>query len=358
MNRRLFMRIINTRWLQHVLFWGLAYYILLRVFASSSQVLKIDFIYTAVFLLTLAAGVYVNLLILVPLFLGRKKYILYAFLLLVCICASAGLNMLTFSRLIDYLIPGYYFISYYDFIDVVKFFIAFIGLTSLIKFSKSWFLLMEAKNQLISLQKEHAETELKALTGQINPHFLFNSLNSIYSLVLKKSEHAPEVILKLSAFMRYLLYETSSEQVDLAGELRYMQDYIDLQKLRAGNRARISVRIEGEPENKKIAPLLLLPLIENSFKHGIKGETGPSFVDIKIRIEPDKMYFQIENNKGQVDPVETDKYRGIGLENLRKRLERIYPGQSALKIDDSGDVYKVELLVSLLYETTLPGHRG
>jgi two-component system, LytTR family, sensor kinase len=356
--RALISKIIRNRWIQHLLFWGISYYVLLHVFASSSEILKIDLIYTAIFLITIAGGVYLNLLLLIPFFLSRRKYILYAILLLFCLFASAGLNMLTFTYLVDYLLPGYYFISYYQFWDILKFLIVFLGVTTLLKLSKGWFLLMETQNYLTKIQKENAETELKTLKAQINPHFLFNCLNSIYSLVLNHSPVAPEVILKLSAFLRYIIYEAAAEYVELSKELNAMKDYVELQILRAGKQATIKFLTEGETDNLRIAPLLFLPLIENSFKHGIKGETGDSFAHIRFSVHEKTVICRIDNNKGSAEQIESGDHHGIGLENLKRRLEMIYPDHHTITINDQGNEYHVTLTIQLNHETPLSDHRG
>lgn len=255
--------------------------------------------------------------------------------------------MLTFSRFIDYILPGYYFISYYDYGDLLKFFVVFILITTLLKLSKGWFLLMDARNKLARLEKEHAQAALETLKGQINPHFLFNSLNTLYSLVLKKSDTAPEMILKLSGFLRYLLYETSAGRVDLAKEISYMQDYMELQKIRSGDKASISFQVTGEPAGKQIAPLSFLPLVENSFKHGIKGETGRTFVDILFSIGVKEIEFTARNNKGSADALLMNETHGIGLGNLRKRLEYLYPGNFTLEPRDNGIEFFVKLIAPL-----------
>jgi sensor histidine kinase YesM len=358
MIRKLLIKIIRNRGIQHLIFWGLSYYILLRVFASSSEILKIDFIYTAIFLVSLSIGVYINLLVLIPYLLSRRKYILYTLLFLVCLIASAELNIFTFTHLVDYILPGYYFISYYEFWDIQKFLIVFIGVTTLLKLSKGWFLLMETQNYLTKIQKENAETELKALKAQINPHFLFNSLNSIYSLVLNRAPVAPEVILKLSAFLRYIIYEASSEYVELSRELDAMKDYLELQKLRAGKQASIEFHIEGDTDDLRIAPLIFLPLIENSFKHGIKGEIGDSFANIHFSVHGKKVVCEIRNNKGSSEQIETGDHPGIGLDNLKRRLGMIYPDHHTLVINDKGNEYHVTLTIQLNHETPLPDHRG
>ena len=347
-------RILSLQWLQHLLFWCVAYYFLLHFFASSSILLPIDYIYTAVFMATLACGVILNLFVLIPLFLARRKYLLYGFLLILSILLFAWLNMMTFSRFIDLIMPGYYFISYYNFGDLLKFFIAFTLITTLLKLSKGWFLLMDARNSLSRLEKEHALAALETLKGQINPHFLFNSLNTLYGLVLKKSETAPEMILKLSGFLRYLLYETSGGVVSLEKEISSMRDYVELQKLRSGTQASISFTVTGDLAGKQIAPLLFLPLVENSFKHGIKGETGRTFVDISFSVGVKDLEFTSRNNKGSGDTLPMKNYHGIGLDNLRKRLEYLYPGFT-LETREEADVFVVKLIVPLQDEAEMPG---
>jgi len=342
------------RWAQHLLFWGAAFYVLLLLFRTSSGFHAVDLIYTSIFMLTLAAGVYINLCLLIPFFLSKRRYLCYVLLITLCVILAAGFNQVMFSHWIDWIFPGYYFISYYSYGEILLYFFTFFSLTSLLKLSKGWFMLADAKNQVMNLQKERAETELKALKTQINPHFLFNSLNSIYSLSRKKSPDTPEVILKLSEFMRYLIYETEADMVDLHKELEYIQDYIGLQKLRSDSRATITVDITGDPGNSRVPPLLFLPLIENSFKHGIKGETGNSFVTIGIQINQNRLIFRIENNKGFADPLNNSRNSGIGLENLKKRLAMIYPNQHRLKITDSETTFMVKLQIPLSHENDLP----
>ncbi|GET24564.1 sensor histidine kinase [Prolixibacter sp. NT017] len=338
--------IYRNRLVQHILFWLVSYYVLLNLFTPSGKIEKIDIIYTALFLATIIPGIYINLSILIPRYLSPKRYFLYGILLVAVIATSAGFNLLFFDKWVSYLLPGYYFISYYEFFDIIKFVVVFIGITSLLKLSKGWFELSEAKHRLSQLQKEKAETELKALKGQINPHFLFNSLNSIYSLALSHSEKTPEIVLKLSDIMRYIIYEANVDRVILSKEIQYLKDYIELQKLRTDNRATITFEITGDPENVRIAPLLFFPLIENSFKHGIKGATSQSFVHIDLQMMEDHVTLIVENNKGITDDVEKKEYKGIGLANVKKRLEMIYPGAHQLKITDGEETFKVELTIN------------
>lgn len=351
MKTGLILRSLPSRILQHLAFWGLAYYILVHLFASSGEIQPADHIYTAIFLVTVAAGVYVNLAVLIPHLLNPGRFFLYSLALAACVVAGAGFNQLTFSHLVDYILPGYYFISYYSFADILKFMGAFFALTSLLKLARGYFLLMEARNELMQLQKEKSDAELQALRAQVNPHFLFNSLNSIYALVLKRSDKAPETVLRLSEILRYILYETRKEQVELATEIRYMQDYISLQRLRCGEQATIEVSVAGGADRRKTAPLLFLPLIENCFKHGIKGETGPSFVRIAWEIGDRTLRFTTENNIGETDDPEPEQRHGIGIENLRKRLALAYPGKHHLEISDHNDRFIVTLTLESNHET-------
>ena len=340
------LKIIQNRVLQHTLFWCVSYYVLLRLFASSNAIDKIDYIYTILFHLSIVAGVYVNLAILIPKLLSKKQYVAYALSLILLIVGASELNVLFFDKLVDYILPGYYFISYYEILDILKFVITYIAITSLLKLSKSWFELSDTNRRLNQLQKEKIETELKALKGQINPHFLFNSMNSIYSLALSHSEKTPEIILKLSDIMRYIIYEATVDFVDLSKEVKYLKDYIDLQTLRTNSRATIQFNITGQIDGILIAPLLFFPLVENSFKHGIKGVTGKSFININLTTALNKVEFVVENNKGITDNVEKKEYKGIGLDNVSKRLVMIYPGKHKMLVTDSDDTFKVELIIN------------
>ena len=230
-------RVGRIRILQHLLFWVISFFILVRFFNTSNQVEKIDVIYTLIFHVSLLTGVYINLILLIPHFLRKKKYLIYVLLLIATIAGTSGFNLITFDKWIDYILPGYYFISFYDFADILKFVVIYISLTTLLKLSKGWFMLMETNQQLMKVEQEKTKTELMALRSQINPHFLFNSLNSIYSLAMKGSEKTPKIILLLSDLMRYMLYETNEELVPLKKEVQYLENYIELQKLRSEENA-------------------------------------------------------------------------------------------------------------------------
>jgi LytS/YehU family sensor histidine kinase len=199
----------------------------------------------------------------------------------------------------------------------VSIFLIYLILTTLIKLSKSWYTLQQVEKEKLSL-------ELNSLKTQINPHFLFNSLNSIYSQALAKSDQTSETVLELSNLLRYMLYEVEEEKVPLVKEVEMLENYIELQKLRMEDGSKVGFAVEGDLEKVVIAPLLLFPLVENAFKHGMKDSSEQALIDIKLKVGS-SISFSILNKVGQIDDMEKGKYGGIGLENVKRRLELIYP---------------------------------
>ncbi len=285
-------------------------------------------------------SVYVNLQLLIPCLLQKRKYLLYVLGAPAIILAAYGLHELTFEIVLPVLPTEYYMVSFTDWEVLVTIFAIYFVLTTLLKLSKSWYVLQK-------VEKEKLAIELNSLKTQVNPHFLFNSLNSIYSLSLAKSERTPETVLELSILLRYMLYEVKEDTADLGKELEMMESYVELQKLRADQSTEVSFKVLGEPEGIHIAPLLFFPLIENSFKHGVKGVSDQAYVRILLNADTSSVSFEIENNKGQVDDVEKGKFGGIGLENVKRRLSLIYPGKHKFVIEESEEEYKVKLSIEL-----------
>ena len=276
---------------------------------------------------------YVNLLILVPTLLKPRKFIFYSVSLLVVLSVGALFNLILFNKLIDFILPGYYFISYYSYFDILKFFIVFLIVTTLLKLSKEWFQLIETENKLNRIEKEKVEIELKGLRSQVNPHFLFNSLSVIYSLVLKESKEAPEIITKLSDILRYVLYDSNSNKVKISSEIELINNYINIQKHRVDSSSKIE--FENNIKNDiKIPPLLFLPLVENSFKHGVKGDVSNTFVKINLSEVGNEIIFEIENNKGIDSRVKGVSDSGIGINNIKQRLELLMPNNYSFDIFD------------------------
>ncbi|WP_163325922.1 sensor histidine kinase [Draconibacterium mangrovi] len=332
-------RLIKNRVLQHILFWCLSFLILMNVLKVSAEVKQIDLIYTAVFHLPIVCVVYLNLKLLFPLLWERGNYFSYAAAVIAAVALGAGFYLLLFDKLIDYIFKGYYFIAYYSFWDISLFFAIYLFISGLLHLARGYFRAEE-------LEKEKSQAELKALKSQINPHFLFNSLNSIYSMARKEAKEVPEKIVQLSDLMRHIIYESDADFIALEKEVEMLQNYIDMQNLRSSEN-KIVFNTIGEIKGKKIAPLLFLPFVENSFKHGMKGGADNAFVNITIEVVGKVLHFEVENSKGQANDLLLDKYHGIGIDNVKKRLEMIYPNQHKLMISDNEETFKVLLQVQL-----------
>jgi LytS/YehU family sensor histidine kinase len=166
-------------------------------------------------------------------------------------------------------------------------------------------------------------------------------------MALDKDERLPGTILQLSDLMRYFLYESKDNFVPLEKELAVADNYIALQKIRSGEQLSIDINKQGEMNGQKIAPLLLITFLENAFKHGAKGSSGNTFIKLDIKVEKNKLNFTIENNKGLVDEVNTSDQNGLGLENVKRQLELLYPGKHLLNIKDAPDRFVVSLQLSL-----------
>src|SRR5689334_5397167 len=326
-------------------FWTASYFILLTIFATTSgSWLMIDHIYTSIFIATLLVPVSINDLFLIKGFLNRQSYVPYLLLVAVTIVGGAWINHILFSQLIDYILPGYYFISYYEFTDLLKFFSAFVLMSTLITLSLEWFRLQEDRYRANKLEKEKATAEFKALASQVNPHFLFNSLTVLYSLAIKNSVDTAGAILKLSDILRYVIYQSTAASVSLRSELSILQDFIDLQRYRVPASTQIDLSDSISDDNIPIAPMLMLPLLENSFKHGATDASQPSFVKARAIEENGTLHFTIINNKRDNEQSSTG---GFGLKNLRERLALAYPGRYTLDISETPSTFAVSMQINL-----------
>lgn len=332
---RVFLKVINSKWFQHPVFWVLSIYAIGNYFAISNLFKFIDFFYSLLFHIPLVFLVYINLRLLIPKFLQKGKYLLYGLAGLLLLAATYGVHEFTFELLLPVLPTEFYMVSFTDWEVLLTIFAIYFVLTTLLTLSKSWYRLQQ-------VEKEKLSIELNSLKAQVNPHFLFNSLNSIYSLALAKSEQTAETVLELSNLLRYMLYEVSEEKVEIQKEVEMIENYIELQKLRADDSTEVKYEIKGDLNETKVAPLLFFPLIENAFKHGVKGVSESAFIHLVLNVQGG-IEFSIVNNKGQVDDMEKGKFGGIGLENVRRRLELIYPDAHEFEVIETEDVFEVKL---------------
>ena len=335
------------RIIQHLAFWVLSFFVFLNLFKTGSKPEKVDYVYTLLFQLSLLPAVYLNLKLLLPKLGNRKTILLYIISLAAVIILFAWINYSFFDNWSAKVFPDYFFISYFTFKEVLLFFSVYVVITTLLKLSKSWFFVSQLQKELLEKEKQKAEVELKALKAQINPHFFFNTLNSIYSMALDKDERLPGTVLQLSELMRYFLYEAKDNFVPLERELAVVDSYIALQTIRSGEQLKIEIKREGNMTNQKIAPLILITFLENAFKHGAKGGSENTFVRLDIKVEENKLTFVVENNKGIIDEVNTGEYNGLGLENVKRQLELLYPGKHLLNIKDQPNRFSVALQLSL-----------
>lgn len=332
--------------MQHLLFFGLAYYVLLNIFKVSARPVAVDHVYTALFLATVLPVVYIHLYILLPR-LRNKSLFKYVAPLVLLTGAMVWINTRLFDDWSVLLLPDFFFISYYRWWEITLFFVVFLAATTLLKLSKSWFVVNSLQRQLLESDKQRVQAELKALKAQVNPHFFFNTLNSIYSMSLDRDGRLPGTVLQLSEIMRYFLYHSKEDFVPLAKEIQVLNDYISLQEIRSDKELRVEKHVEGEISDQRIAPLLLISFVENAFKHGAKGSTGGAFVNVRLSVKGNSIYFRVENNKGMVDESAKEESSGIGLDNVRRRLELIYPQKHRLSIKNLNDTYIVDLLIEL-----------
>jgi hypothetical protein len=217
------------------------------------------------------------------------------------------------------------------------------GIAVAIKFIKHWYL-KEQRN--LELQKENSEAQLMLLTAQVHPHFLFNTLNNIYSQTQTESPKGSKMILELSDMLRYILAEGNKSKVPLKKELEMIQHYINLEKVRYGNKLEVHLSLPEETGNLQIAPLLLLPFVENCFKHGTTKFLSNPWINLKIEIKEKNLYFKLINGKAVNAPQEFPK-SGTGIPNVKKRLNLLYPGKHELNISDDIDVFVVNLRLQL-----------
>jgi two-component system, LytTR family, sensor kinase len=320
----------------HVLGWT-AFYLFNFILFSIPFTTEILFRYSLGFI-SIIILYYTNSEIFIPRLLAKKKVGLYILTLAACMTAIALYYLwiqITFHT------------KYFYENDWFKYWIinrssmnALLALTvsSSLKMTKEWF-----KNERLKKEMENEKlvSELAFLKSQVNPHFLFNNLNNIYSLANKKSDDAGRAIVMLSELMRYMLYDSSAEKIGLEKEVEYLKNYIELQKLRIRGEAEIFFDIEGSMVGKNIEPMLLEPFVENAFKHSDIFQRNSS-IFIELKVTEDSIYFKVKNSVGRIKHSK-DKNSGIGLQNIRRRLKLLYPQRHNLTIEENPDHFTVEL---------------
>ncbi|HRE66616.1 MAG TPA: histidine kinase [Cyclobacteriaceae bacterium] len=235
-----------------------------------------------------------------------------------------------------------YFYSSFFIIQMVAVTLLIVLFVGMLRFAVEWF---ELESKRKEIENEKLMAELNFLKAQINPHFLFNTLNNLYYLAYTKSDNTTEVIAKLSQMMRYMIYDSNHTQVLLSKEIEYMQNYISLERLRLNDQIPIKFEVFGNPDNLRIAPLVLITFLENAFKHGVSGNNAKCWVNVSIKLEGKQLIYTVENSKPET--ANGHEKSGIGLQNVKRRLDLSYPDQYKLITEDKKDVYYVQVTLTL-----------
>lgn len=330
--------------LHHLIAWmlvfGLWFFLRYEDYALEYTAFKVTLIKVA----DLALMVYLTNYLLIPKLLYKRKYFLFGlfFILLIAVSSIVKMNilgyvtgnpqLLSFSgnlkgRIYDNIIPHFF----------------------LVLSGAAFKLMMDytrMQQRMVEMAKEKAEAELNFLKSQINPHFLFNSLNSVYFLIEKNNTEAREALHKFSSMLRYQLYEMSGDRVPVEKEIEYLKDYVDLQKLRKDESFEMKFNHSPEVKGFLIEPLLLIPFVENAFKHISHYKNQLNFITIDLEMLAGSFHFKVENTKEPLARA-TEAYAGIGLANVRRRLELLYPGRYQLGISGDTEIFCVDLVINI-----------
>jgi hypothetical protein len=274
---------------------------------------------------------YLNFYIFIPKFFFTRRYppyylclITYVVLLIFLLQANPHFNPFNTTAI---RFPGFIFIATIV-IRFIMIFLLSLGFAHI--------------GRLQATEKQQLQTELSFLKAQINPHFLFNTLNSIYALTVKKSDAAPESVTKLADIMRYIITDAASDVVPLEKEITYVSAYIDLERLRLTSKVKLSYTVEGDTRGKKVAPLVFIPLVENAFKHGVSTSENSEII-IRIIITDDKLELFVTNTK----TADHNHSNGLGIANVKRRLELLYPGKYLLNIRNEDKTFSANLVMVL-----------
>ncbi|MEM6844961.1 MAG: histidine kinase [Bacteroidota bacterium] len=363
--------------LYHLPFWMLYHYLwwALRMGsiweAANSIFFSVYLFKFTFYVLFQALGVYFNLYYLIPKFLEKGRYGIYiGLLLLTCVStaafitsgyyASAWWSDQSFQELYQ-VSPDQYFYLFKT--NALPSTVASMTLAMSIKLTKNWVQAqrkqqaLERKQQV--LEKEKLETELKFLKSQFNPHFLFNSINSIFVLIHKNPDEASESLAKFSDLLRYQLYECNEQQIPLDRELTYLENFIELAKLRQDHHVVVNVHLEPlRSGDLAIAPFILMPFVENAFKHVSQHPDDSNWISINIALEKHRLQVDIVNSTAELsESIDVmHHYRGIGLRNVRRRLDLLYPEQYDLSVQTNDQQFKVHLTLELQLQAYATQH--
>jgi len=345
------MKLQDNRFALHLMFWGAYFIFLFLISLLRSEVgrnvsfhLPFEFLQVVVSI----AVVYINLRVLIPRFFETGKFHIYG-LVLVAVVSFNGIFLVSIVRLVPEFRPHFMLheVPSFKFVIPMVFIQLFlVAITSALHFMRENLRLQKEALSVKDLESRQLKAELDSLKSQVNPHFLFNSLNNIYSHSLLESPKTPELILKLSGLLNHIIYECQDEQVRLEKEMEFLTNYIALEQVRIDESVQVDLKMDVVDTTIMIAPLLFVPLIENAFKHGVNISSGKPFIDVQLKQENGQLKFTCTNLRDNFEDEEKSS-GGIGLENVRKRLELLYPGKHHFVIKDDGHQFCVDLSITV-----------
>jgi len=343
-----------SQFLLHLFFWILVYLFFIVFYGRSSRDYGTTIIFVSMLLpLSIATTYFLNYFI-IPRYLFTKKYgkfVLFVFYtFVVSIWLEMFISLVVFILITNYQADQMNPSSFDGLLLMVGLYFIII-IAVVIKLVRRSFQMQKRNTELdkhgFEMELKLKEAELKLLKAQIHPHFLFNTLNNLYGLTLEKSDEAPKLVLQLSEILDYILYRCDEKLVSLDEELANLKNYIEIEKIRYSGKLKLSTGFPEETGNLKIAPLILLPFVENAFKHGVSHFPGVAFVSIKTKIVETNLFFKIENSRNPILKKEESHSNGVGLKNVRKRLDLIYPEKHMLNIDEKEETFSVNLTLQL-----------
>lgn len=323
---------MKLRVLYHLAFWS---FFILLFWQQNPDANTRDILTWFILLGVSASVVYANLYILFPNYFFKRNYLVYLLLLVLTI----GLGAFILWFIIPSANANFNLPLFQHFINL--FFIVVI--TSSFKFFREY---LRKQELLIKVENEQLKTELALLKSQVNPHFLFNTLNNLYGLITQnQNQQASDVTLKLADLMRYLLESSKTDLVSLNKEIQFIDDYLSLEKIRLSQKTDINFKVSGMNKELFVAPLLFIPLVENAFKHGLNKILADSFAHFSLSVQNNELFFEAINSVGK--STKNSEKSGTGLENLKKRLQLIYPQKHQLDIEQTSNQFKVILHIQL-----------
>lgn len=343
----------GLRILFHSLFWITVGSFYLIVFNMNSEVLAVSYILSIGLLPVAFMESYFFNYTLIPKYLGKKRYGRFFLFSVYTILTSTWLSFLIVLFALIFILNKDASLDpalLHPELQVISLnFIVFLAIS--IKQVKRAFYMQQEKNELektaLTTELKLKEAELKLLKAQVHPHFLFNTLNNLYGLTLEKSDEAPGLVLRLSDILDYILYRCDEKFVPLSEEIENLRNYIEIEKIRYSKKLELKQYYPKDFNSFKIAPLIILPFVENAFKHGVSNFPGKAMVKINISLVEKNLVMLIENSKNPLQKKGENHTKGIGLSNVKKRLELMYPSKHILTLDEKPETFSVNLTLQL-----------